>query len=60
MASERVRLLAAALALAGAGALAHASGTSARAWTGAAVLAVGGFAIAWPLTRRPPPGAPVV
>ena len=60
MASERARLLAAALLLAGAGALAHASGASARAWTGAAALALAGLAIAWPLTRRAPPPAPVV
>ena len=60
MASERVRLLAAALLLVAAGALAHASGASARAWTGAAVLALAGVAIAWPLTRRQPTPAPVV
>jgi hypothetical protein len=42
MASERARLLAAALLLVAAGALAHASGASARAWTGAAVLALAG------------------
>ena len=53
-------MLAAALLLAGAGALAHASGASARAWTGAAALALAGLAIAWPLTRRAPPPAPVV
>lgn len=55
MASERPKLLAAACAFAAAGALAHASGASARAWTGAAALAAIGLAIAWPLTRRPPP-----
>ena len=60
MASERLRLLASALVLAGAGALAHASGASARAWTGAAALAAAGLAIAWPLTRRVPPLAPVI
>ncbi|MBW8759962.1 MAG: ATP-binding protein [Burkholderiales bacterium] len=60
MASERVRLLVATLALMGAGALAHASGASARAWTGAAALAAAGLAVAWPLTRRPPPASPVV
>ena len=59
MASERARLLAAALLLAAAGALAHASGASARAWTGAAALALAGLAIAWPLTRRAPPPAPL-
>jgi C4-dicarboxylate-specific signal transduction histidine kinase len=52
MGSERVRLLAAALLLAAAGALAHASGASARAWSGAAVLALLGLASAWPLARR--------
>ena len=55
MVSEKARLVAAALALAAAGALAHASGASARAWTGAATLAAIGLAIAWPLTRRAPP-----
>jgi signal transduction histidine kinase len=60
MASERLRLLAAALLLVAAGALAHASGASARGWTGAAVLAAGALALAWPLTRRPPPPPPVV
>ena len=60
MASEKARLVALALALAAAGALAHASGASARAWTGAATLAAIGLAIAWPLTRRAPPPAPVV
>jgi len=59
MASERARLLAAALACAGAGALAHAAGGSARAWTGAAALAAAGLAIAWPLARRRPPPAPL-
>jgi len=49
MASERLRLLAAALVFAGAGALAQASGASARAWTGAATLAAAGLALAWPL-----------
>ena len=60
MASERVRLLAAALLLVAAGALAHASGASARTRTGAAVLALAGLAIAWPLTRRQSTPAPVV
>jgi C4-dicarboxylate-specific signal transduction histidine kinase len=60
MASERLRLLASALVLAGAGALAHAPGASARAWTGAAALAAAGLAIAWPLTRRMPPPALVI
>jgi signal transduction histidine kinase len=60
MASERRRLLAAALLLAAAGALAQASGASARAWTGAGVLALAGLAIAWPLARRASPPAPVV
>jgi len=58
MASERLRLLAAALLLAGAGALAHAAGASARAWSGVGLLAISGLALAWPLTRRraaPPP-----
>ena len=59
MASERVRLLAAALLLVAAGALAHASGASARGWTGAGVLALVALALAWPLARRPP-AAPVV
>lgn len=54
MASERVRLLTAALLLVAAGALAHASGVSARGWTGAAALALGALALAWPLARRPP------
>ncbi len=60
MASERARLLVAALLLAAAGALAHASGASARAWTAAALLALAGLATAWPLTRRRAPVAPVV
>lgn len=60
MAFERPRLLAAALSLAAAGALAQASGASARAWTGAGVLALFGLAIAWPLARRAPPAAPIV
>jgi C4-dicarboxylate-specific signal transduction histidine kinase len=60
MASERIRLLAAALLLAAAGALAHASGASARAWSGAALLASIGFAIAWPLARRRELPAPVI
>ena len=60
MASERVRLLAAALLLVGAGALAHASGTSARAWTGAAALALAGLAIAWPLSRHRAAPTPVI
>ena len=60
MGSERVRLLAAAALLAGAGALAHASGASARAWTGAGALALAGLALAWPLSRRAPPRPPVV
>ena len=51
MGSERARLFVAALLLAAAGALAHAAGASARSWTGAAVLALAGLAIAWPLTR---------
>jgi C4-dicarboxylate-specific signal transduction histidine kinase len=59
MASERARLLAGACALAGAGALAHASGASARGWTGAAVLALAGVALAWP-ARRAPAGVPIV
>ena len=58
MASERARLVAGACALAAAGALAHASGASARGWTGAAVLALAGLALAWP-ARRAPAGAPV-
>jgi C4-dicarboxylate-specific signal transduction histidine kinase len=53
MASERLRLVAAALLLAAAGALAHAAGASARAWSGAAVLGLLGLALAWPLVRRP-------
>ncbi|MFL6697616.1 MAG: sensor histidine kinase [Vitreoscilla sp.] len=60
MASEHLRLLGAALLLAGAGALAHASGACARAWTGTTVLAIAGLALAWPLTRRSPPRTPVV
>jgi len=60
MGFERSRLLIAAVALAGAGALAHASGASARAWTGAAVLAAAGLAIAWPPTRRAAPPAAIV
>ncbi len=63
MASERVRpvlrLLAAAALLAAAGALAQAAGASARAWTGAAALALAGLAIGWPLARRIAPAAPV-
>lgn len=47
-----MRLLAAALLLVAAGALAHASGASARAWSGATVLALLGLALAWPLARR--------
>ena len=54
MASERVRLIAAALLLVAAGALAHASGASARGATGALALALGALALAWPLARRPP------
>jgi len=53
MASDRIRLLAAALMLAAAGALAHAAGVSARAWSGAAVLGLLGVVLAWPLLRRP-------
>jgi C4-dicarboxylate-specific signal transduction histidine kinase len=60
MASERLRLLGAALLFAAAGALAHASGPSARGWTGAVALVLGALALAWPLTRRPPPPPPVV
>ena len=60
MGSERARLLAAALLLAAAGALAHAAGASARGWTGAAVLALAGLAIAWPSTRKRVPPAPAV
>jgi C4-dicarboxylate-specific signal transduction histidine kinase len=52
MASDRMRLLAAALLLVAAGALAHASGASARAWSGATVLALLGLALAWPLARH--------
>ena len=59
MASERARLLAAALLFAAAGALAQASGASARGCTGAAALALGALALAWPLTRRPA-AAPVI
>jgi C4-dicarboxylate-specific signal transduction histidine kinase len=59
MASERLRLFVGACALAGAGALAHASGASARGWSGAAVLALVGIALAWP-ARRAPAGLPVV
>ena len=59
MASERMRLLAGACALAGAGALAHASGASARGWTGAVVLALVGVALAWP-ARRAAAAVPVV
>jgi len=50
---SRLRLLAGALLLTAAGALAHAAGASARAWTGAAVLALAGVAIAWPGRRAP-------
>ncbi len=46
------RLFLAALAWAAAGALAGAAGPSARAWAAAALLALIGAAIAWPLTRR--------
>ena len=60
MGSERARLLVAASLLVAAGALAHASGVSARAWTGAAALALAGLSIAWPLTRRRAPSAPIV
>jgi len=60
MGSERLRLLAAALALAGAGALAHEAGGSARAWSGAAVLLLLGLALTWPLARRRAPQVPVV
>ena len=60
MGSERARLFVAALLLAAAGALAHASGASARGWTAAAVLGLAGLAIAWPLTRKRVPPAPVV
>jgi signal transduction histidine kinase len=52
MASERLRLLAAALLWLGAGACAQAAGSSARAWVAAAVLALAGAVLAWP--RRPP------
>jgi len=57
MGSERLRVLTGSLLLVGAGALAHASGASARAWTGAAVLALAGLATAWPRRRPPPPPA---
>ncbi len=60
MASERVRLLAATLLLVAAGALAHASGASARGWTGALALVAGALGLAWPLTRRPLPPPTVV
>ena len=58
MASERVRLIAAALLLVAAGALAHAWGASARGATAALALALGALALAWPLARRVP--APLV
>ena len=60
MGSERTRLLAAALLLAGAGALATAAGASARGWTGAAVSAALGLAVAWPLGRRRAAAMPFV
>jgi len=60
MAFERPRLLAALVLMAGAGALGHAAGTSARAWTGAAALALAGAGVAWPSTRRPSPPSPVI
>ena len=59
MASERLRLLAAALALAGAGSLAHCTGAGARAWSGAAVLALLGLALTWPWARHRAPPASV-
>ena len=52
MASERLRVLTGACALAGAGALAHAEGGAARGWTAAGVLALAGLALAWPARRR--------
>jgi signal transduction histidine kinase len=50
MAYERLRLGAAALLWAGAGAVAHAA-DDARGWTAVAALAVAGAATAWPLGR---------
>jgi len=65
MGSDRLRVVAGACALAGAGALAHASGGVARGLTAAAVLALAGLALAWPRPREavhalvvdPPPAA---
>lgn len=58
MGSERLRLSAAALLWLAAGALAHAAGASTRTWTGAAVLALAGLALAWPLLMRRPLAPP--
>jgi len=66
MGSDKLRLLAAALAWLLAGALAHAAGPSARAWVGVALLALAGWLLAGPLARsrlaavprvEPPPAA---
>lgn len=58
MGSERLRLSAAALLWLAAGALAHAAGASTRTWTGAAVLALAGLALAWPMLMRRPLAPP--
>ncbi|WP_374568403.1 PAS domain-containing sensor histidine kinase [Ideonella sp.] len=55
MASDRLRVIGAAVLWLAAGAVARAAGPSARAWVGAAVLALAGLGLAWPLSRRPAP-----
>ncbi len=51
MGSEKVRLLLAALLWLAAGSTAALAGSSARAWSGAALLMIFGIAVAWPLSR---------
>jgi len=66
MGFDMLRLGLAALLWLAAGAVAHAAEASTRAWAAAAVLALAGLAVAWPLARRaagnrhlsPPPPEP--
>jgi C4-dicarboxylate-specific signal transduction histidine kinase len=51
MVSDKLRLVVASLLLLAAGALAALAGSSARFWTGAALLLAAGILMAWPRTR---------